>query len=311
LSKCYGELVQPRSRDGGLRFGHGENRCQSREKLINKYEFKALAGLIKMEETWKNVNYKNFGNLYQVSTKGEVRRTKTGKILKIYPRAGYSSLSMCNIKQETVNIHRIVALTFLENPDNLQTVNHKNGDKTDNNVSNLEWCSYKSNTEHALKTNLVKTHKKKVEKYSYDGSTLIETFDSIKDAESKTGVGNRLISQVCRGQKPTAHGFRWKYADGFDKLEKNEIEGEVVMDFPNYLITQEGKIYSIRSKRYLAINQTGEYCCIKLCNNGIQKDAYIHLLVADAFIPKLQKYTTVKHLNLDKKDNRKENLEWI
>ena len=261
------------------------------------------------DEKWKNINYLKFSHLYDCSTYGRIRRTKTGKIIKSSVRNGYPCITLSNGNKITISVHRIIALTFLDNPNNYPVVNHKNGNRTDNNVSNLEWCSYKENTSHALNTKIYKPSTKKVSKYSYD-NILIETFDSIKKAEEKTGVGNRLISQVCRGQKPTAHGYIWKYVDGFEKIERSEVKGEIIPEFPNYIITEQGKVYSIRSKRYLVLNTSGDYNYVKLCNNNKHLDFFIHVLVARFFVNNTNNYKIVNHLNANKRDNRKENLEW-
>jgi hypothetical protein len=268
------------------------------------------------EKEWKGVNYLDFTNIYEVSTHGEVRRTKTKRVLKPCNRVGYPSITLCkNNKKTTANIHRLIALTFITNIENLPVVNHKNGIKSDNKVINLEWCTYKTNTSHAITTKLTKPSTKMVEQYSYDGTQLIETFNSIREAEKKTGVGNRMISQVCRGKQPTAHGWRWKYVKGFEYITKSEVDGQIINNFPNYMITPCGKVYSIRSKRYLIQNPSGDYNYVKLCNNGKQKDMYIHVLVATYFIQNLNKNNNnnnnvVNHINSNKRDNRKENLEW-
>lgn len=262
-------------------------------------------------ETWQQINVPVYSQYYEASTLGRVRKGQTGRVLKGSSRNGYLAvkLSAHNIGK-TINIHRIVALTFLDGEPK-DCVNHKNGDRTDNRVANLEWCSFKENSAHALTTRLTKPSTKKVEQYSYDGETLIAIFDSIKEAEEFTDVGARLISQVCRGQKPTAHGFVWRYDTMHETTQVAEVVGEVVPDFPNYIVTRDGKIYSIRSKRYLIVNHSNEYGYVKLCNNGVQKDAYVHVLVAKAFLPNWSAGKVANHKNSNKRDNRAENLEWI
>lgn len=261
------------------------------------------------EKIWNDVP--EYEHLYEVSNDGEIRNKKTKRILRSSLRVGYPSISLSkNNKKKTCNIHRIVAKTFIDNSENLPIVNHKNGNKTDNRVCNLEWVSSKQNVVHALNEKLTKPFKQKVEQYLRDGVTLIATFDSIREAEQQTGVGNRLISQVCRGQKPSAHGFIWKYKNGFTYVKPSEVEGKKVPDFDNYIITKDGQVYSIRSKRYLMCNTSGDYNYIKLSNNGEQKDFYIHVLVACLYIPNPESLNVVNHINCNKRDNRVENLEW-
>jgi len=264
------------------------------------------------ELIWKQVNIEKYKNVYEASNTGYIRRTNTKRVLKIHNRNGYPSICMSvNDKRKTFHIHKLIALTFLPNLNNLPVINHKDGNKENNNITNLEWCSYKNNTSHALKTKLTKPFTKKVEQYSYDGKTLIKVYNSIREAEKHTGIGNKLISAVCRGQKPTAHKFRWKYSEGYEYTHPDKVEGKKHPDYPNYIITKEGAIYSIRSKRYLTLNSTTDYKSIKLCNNGKQKDYRIHRLVAELYIPNPNNNPVVNHKDLDKNNNSVDNLEWI
>ena len=244
-----------------------------------------MVGLDKMneEKIWKDI--KDYEKYYEVSNAGEIRSKKTKKILKSSLRNGYQSVSLSkeNIKK-TINIHKVVCETFIENIENKPYINHKNGNKTDNRVLNLEWCSPKENVKHALETKLNKPSTKQVEQYSYDGKKLIATFNSIREAEEETGIGNRLISSVCRGKKNSAHGFKWKYVEPIEIIEKDDVIGKIIPDFPNYILTKDKKIYSISAKRYLTKNKQKngmEY--IKLCNNGFQKDHYINVLYRIVF----------------------------
>lgn len=96
---------------------------------------------------------------YMASNIGEIISLKHGRRLKrklsVDPK-GYNRLSICmNGKMSTIKIHRIVAILFIENPHNLPEVNHIDGNKKNNNVSNLEWVSHCSNMAHASKNNLL------------------------------------------------------------------------------------------------------------------------------------------------------------
>jgi hypothetical protein len=102
-----------------------------------------------MEEEWRVIeNYEN----YSVSNLGNVRNDKTGRILKGLNSRGYLLVTLCKEnKQKTHKIHRLVAIAFLENPENLPEVDHINQIKDDNRVENLRWCSRENNNRNRKK----------------------------------------------------------------------------------------------------------------------------------------------------------------
>lgn len=106
-------------------------------------------------EIWKPVV--GCEGFYEVSSMGRIKSLHgKGRFIKLQiNRSGYWASGMImNGKKVFKSVHRLMAIAFLENPENKPAVNHKNGIKTDNNLDNLEWCTFSENTIHAIKTGL-------------------------------------------------------------------------------------------------------------------------------------------------------------
>ena len=134
---------------------------------------------------WKRMIYhgKDLGDYYLVSNTGEIKGVKTGKIRKKnITNRGYYYVSISLGSKEdkpSIKIHRAVAETFLNNANNYPTVNHKDGNKLNNHVYNLEWCTYKDNSVHAVNTGLLTNNQLKRKIICLNN---LKIFDSIVEA---------------------------------------------------------------------------------------------------------------------------------
>ena len=102
-----------------------------------------------MTEIWKDI--KGYEGLYEISNYGEVwSERKQGLLKKGKSATGYYSVSLYkNKKQKIFLVHRLVAITFIKNKENKELINHKDANKLNNHIDNLEWCTYKENNNHA------------------------------------------------------------------------------------------------------------------------------------------------------------------
>lgn len=175
-----------------------------------------------MEEIWKNI--RDYEGLYQVSNLGRVKslgnnKTKKEKIMKpSVNKSGY--LLICLSKNGYIKnylVHRLVAQAFIPNPYDLPQVNHKDEDKTNNVVSNLEWCDQKYNNNYGTRLERVAektTNGKKskpVLKIDPISNEIVAEFPSIMEVQRQLGIKHSHISECCNGKRNTAVGFIWQY----------------------------------------------------------------------------------------------------
>ena len=262
-----------------------------------------------MTEEWRVI--KNTLN-YEISNCGEVRNKTTKKILKTQLLNGYLGITLKTNNKKTISkIHRLVATQFLICPDETYVVNHKDGNKTNNHVENLEWISQSENVKHAFRLGLNKGKKNKVYQYTLD-NVFIREYNSPIDVENETGIPRTRILYVCEGKARKTGGYIWKYSDEYTATQPMP-EGKTMTEYPNYIITNDGKIYNSQRKRFLCLKKhVNGYIGIALTSyDNKRKNFYAHRLVALLFIDNPNNYPEVNHIDFDKTNNKIENLEWI
>ena len=196
------------------------------------------------KEVWKDII--NFEGYYQVSNLGKIRsldrtikckrfgitynKFMKGRILK--PAIEGSGYNYVNLKKEgttkNVKVHRMVAITFLNNVNNLLEVNHKDENKLNNNVNNLEWCtrSYNNtygtkiersvkNTDYSKRTKntdykkIARKTSKLVGQYDLNNNLIRKILTC--DIEKELNYNKKVVCNCCSGQTSKAYGYRWKY----------------------------------------------------------------------------------------------------
>lgn len=179
-------------------------------------------------EIWKDIE--DYEGLYQVSNLGRVkslyRIVKGGRSKnQVVPERilstptnsrGYPIVTLREKgKKKSINVHRLVSIAFIPNPNCLPQVNHIDEDKCNNHVSNLEWCDAQyNNTYGTAQSRSSRTKKIPVLKCD-DNDNVLAEYESALDAERVTGISRAHICQSCRKIKyrTRAGGFAWKYKE--------------------------------------------------------------------------------------------------
>ena len=232
---------------------------------------------------WKKFIYEGQETDYSVSTEGEVRKDTTNYILSQSSQQDYKFVGLIiNGKQKRMRVHRMVALVFIDNPDNKPYVNHINGNRSDNNVENLEWVTPSENTQHAVNTGLFKSGRTRaVIQYNLNGEQMA-TFESATEAARQTGGSQSKITMCCRRQRDSANDYQWRYYDDIQdvqKIEKKFITGKKVAQ-----CDEEGnilKIYPSFKEAARAVNGTSSAISRVCSGTNIRHKGYKWKLVEE------------------------------
>ena len=157
----------------------------------------------------------------------EVHQTFKARILKWskdqdgYPVVGITADDGCN---KSVPVHRLVALTFLDNPENKPTVNHIDGNKLNNHITNLEWATWKENNNHSIRTGLRKSV------YRIKCLDTDEIYESINDASRCTGISGEFIRRSIKEKFRINHSYTFIKLDGSVEDECKYLKESIMTD---------------------------------------------------------------------------------
>lgn len=182
------------------------------------------------KEIWRPI--KNYEGLYEISSWGNVKslpkKVKVGiknnnfaikkeKILKqTHRKDGYRRIALSHNKStKNYYVHRLVAEAFIDNPNNYKYINHKDENKSNNNIDNLEWCSFKYNINYGTRNkraskSLTGKNTKAVIQYDYEGN-FIKKWNSIAEIERELGYSTSNICACCKGRYKGMYNSIWKY----------------------------------------------------------------------------------------------------
>lgn len=172
---------------------------------------------------------------YKINTNGDVfsrYKNKTSIVVDEWRQlvpvldkgVGYLIVTMVNATTKVRKnqfIHRLLAKSFIPNPENKPHVNHIDGNKQNNTLSNLEWATSKENSQHAVDLGLTTYDHciKSVDQISLETGEVLATFASMKEAYIITKVQHQNISKVCRGLRKYAGGFFWRYSQSSETIQ--------------------------------------------------------------------------------------------
>lgn len=236
-----------------------------------------------MQEIWKDIA--GYENLYQVSSFGNVRsKDRTikrnsdytgdlplkGRLLKArISNAGYKRVTLCKKnKMKTFSVHRLVAITFIDNPQNLPFVNHKDENKLNNHVSNLEWCTNEYNMSYGtVGKRISKAKSCPVFQYDISGNFLCK-YESITQASDITGFSISGIAMCCRKQYHTYMGYVWRLEGDSFSLTKKQAKIVKKYDKNNNLISTYPSLRKAKEAEGITVQKIKKLSSSKKLENG-------------------------------------------
>lgn len=279
-------------------------------------------------EIWKEIN--NFSK-YEISNYGNLKNKDTQKNIKPAIKSGYLYISLTdnNGIRKGFKIHRLVALNFIPNPENKETVNHINHNKLDNNINNLEWATTTEQNNHKRKCKkeiqelvssravyrIDKDTNEKLELYQTIRFASQWVFDNKLTSITDFNNGNNIKTKICavcqkKYQRNTAFGYKWKYDNTHDNKYDNEewkdIPSEIINGVNGYKISNYGRVKNHKGRITNGSNHASGYLWVSIS----PKQYLLHRLVAKVFISNPKNKEQVNHIDGNKKKACASNLEW-
>lgn len=292
------------------------NNCEICDKLscndslgldINKY---LCLDCLENYNEWKILP--DYENRYEVSTQGHIRKSEDKKLIREVDDEAleYKKVSIKHKKNDKKfvlrRVHRLIAETFLLPIKDKETVNHKNRNKLDNRLFNLEWASNSEQIKHYHETNTINNKNKPVHMYDSDYTEIKKTYPSIKQAAEATELSSRYISNVCLRKQETHGGYGWRHVE---EKDHSELEGEIWLQFrdTNYEGSNFGRVRNRSTKKLLELQPDGDgRTYLQLCGTNYQ----ISRIIAEIFIDNPYGKEDVIHKDGTVKNNNCNNLQW-
>lgn len=290
---------------------------------------------------------------YYASNTGEIYGKKSKKILNPRKRVGYLYCDITNTDgiRKSKSVHNLVASAWIPRQQNKKYVNHKNLNKSDNRVDNLEWCTQQENCQHSMQNGNDITHLKSIRMYEAITETVVEQrqakkskndkkaytrsytitnvtkgkllkeFKSVNDGldyvnnllktKDELPIQRHTISKVLTGKNKTGAGYIWEYVEDPRVIIPENCV--IIKDYPKYKCDRNGSIYRIDRNTMLKPikNEDDRYYVTLSKTSNGGKNRYVHKIIAEAFIPNPEKKKNVRHINGDKSNNKVENLQWV
>lgn len=228
-------------------------------------------------EKWKPIFINEEKTNYEVSNKGRVRNIerlhwKTGGVLtpKFNKHNGYESYGIVvDGVPHYKYAHRLVAIAFLEKPEEADFVNHIDGNKRNNVISNLEWVNRRENMRHAFENNLVSSVQE-VKVYSLKGD-LIGHYHSISEALRKLGIKEDQYNNRINIYGTQSHGYQWRRVGVDDHIPVKDIYDEWIALDGCVQLTLDGefvKHYEKVAHAYKELNKPDNGLISQVCRNN-------------------------------------------
>jgi len=262
------------------------------------------------EEIWKQIILNGNKFNYEISNLGNVKSLETKKLMSLDEKYRYLRCHLThNSKRKTYLVHRLVAVIFIENPNNLPYVNHINHDKNDNRVENLEWINHSDNVKHSHQNENRVSISHVILQYESGTNKLLQEFHSKSDAARKLNMSIHTVTRLAE-TRDEKYGFYLEYKDKPESKKQADYdlsEFVEIQNNKNYYIHPDGRIYSKYTCMLLKPREN-TYMYVRLGNNI---NIAIHRLVAQHFIPNPENKPFVNHKDGNKLNNHVDNLEWM